>query len=110
MTLRVEPAALRVYARQLDEARKAAETALSYVHKWGDFGMAAKGLIGRARDGHQHFVDELDSMLKHLATLTDSSDVALTNEAGYYEQTDQNSAARFDAVLPGTSGPSGRPD
>lgn len=35
MPFRVEPEALRTYAGQLADAKRAAEAAKSYVHKWG---------------------------------------------------------------------------
>jgi hypothetical protein len=105
MSFRVEPPALRTYANQLADAKRAAEAAKSYVHKWGDFSAHEKGLFGMIFPAHRNFVAALDAMLQHLADLTDASDTALQQEAGHYEQADLNAEARIDASYPAVPRP-----
>lgn len=100
MTFHVEPAALRTYADQLCQAKRAADTAKSYVHRWGDISAHERGLFGMIFPAHRNFVAALDTMLQHLGDLTDACDAALRQEADHYENTDFNAEARIDASYP----------
>ena len=102
MPFRVEPEALRTYAGQLADAKRATEAAKSYVHKWGFFSAHEKGLFGMILPAHDNYVTALDEMLQHLAALTDAAETALKQEAGHYEQTDLKTESRIDASYPET--------
>jgi hypothetical protein len=110
MTFHVEPAALRTYAAQLADAKRDAETAKSYVHKWGDFSAHESGLFGMIFPAHRNFVAALDAMLQHLAALSDASDAALKQEATHYEHSDLNAEARVDDSYPAVPRSPAKPD
>jgi hypothetical protein len=100
MTLKVEPQALRTYAGQLEDARKAVETAKSYVNKWGSLSAHEKGIFGMIFPQHVNFLAEVNKMLQSLESLTDASSTALGQEASRYEQTDASAAGKIDSSYP----------
>lgn len=100
MSFAVDPQAVRKYADQLAAARRAADAANSYVNKHGSFSGHEGGLIGTISSAHTDFVASLNTMLKHLMDLTDSSEVAFKQLAAKYEQSDTSSAAKLDASYP----------
>lgn len=110
MSFRVEPEALRTYASQLADAQRAARTAKSYVHQWGDFSAHDKGLFGMIFPAHRNFVASLDAMLQHLADLIDASDATLKQEASHYEHSDLNAETRVDASYPAVPRSPAKPD
>jgi uncharacterized protein YukE len=100
MTFKVEPQAVRTYAGRLGDARRHAETAKAYVNKHGSFSAHDKGLLGMIFPFHADFVAALNTMVQHLADLTDASDRALTQVADHYEHTDRDAESKIDASYP----------
>jgi len=100
MSFDVDPQAVRTYAGQLAEVRRAADAANTYVNKHGSFSTHQSGLMGNISGAHTDFVASLNTMLKHLMDLADTSEMALKQLAATYEQTDENSAATVDATYP----------
>lgn len=100
MSFRVEPEALRTYAGQLADARRAADTAKAYANKWGTFSDHGKGILGMVWPNHTNYLSQINTMLQHLADLTDASGTALKHEADHYEHTDLNAEGRIDATYP----------
>ncbi|WP_433828773.1 hypothetical protein ACQP2E_05445 [Actinoplanes sp. CA-015351] len=101
MTFRVEPMALRDYARQLGDVDQVAEEADRYISTYGELTLHEQGLMGFAAPGHRVIVAELHSLLAHLKTLGIESQRAVRNAADEYERTDTRSAAEIDATYPG---------
>ncbi|AGZ40117.1 type VII secretion target [Actinoplanes friuliensis] len=100
MSFEVDPQAVRKYADELAAVRRAADTANAYVNKHGSFSTHESGLMGYISGAHADFVASLNTMLKHLMDLADSSEVALKQLAAKYEQTDESAAAKVDSTYP----------
>jgi hypothetical protein len=100
VTFKVEPQALRTYAGQLEDARKATETAMTYVDRWGSLSAHEKGIFGMIFPQHVHFLAEVKTMLQSLQGLTGASSNALGQEASRYEQADSGAAGKIDASYP----------
>ncbi|MBB2940537.1 uncharacterized protein YukE [Actinoplanes lutulentus] len=97
MTLRVDPAALRLYAAQMTEMTRAAEAAKSYIDQWGSLTPHERGFLGIVFQRHPNYVERIDAMLDRVRQLTDASAASLTTTARTYEATDSSSAAELDA-------------
>ncbi|WP_045747642.1 hypothetical protein [Actinoplanes rectilineatus] len=100
MTFRVEPMALRDYARKLCEIERVAEEADRYVTTHGTFSFHEAGLIGRAAPGHRNLMAELHELMAHLKRLGAESAKGLNAAADDYQATDLSSAAEIDATYP----------
>lgn len=110
MTLEVKPDELRVFATNINAARKAAQDALTYVNRHGTFDWHQAGAMGAIFPGHHDYLAALTGMLHHLEELTDQSEQAIRDMAGAYERTDHNAAAKIDASYPASPRPPANPD
>lgn len=104
MTFRVEPAALRDYARQLGEVERVAEEADRYIATHGSFSLQEGGIIGLMTQDHPQVVAGLHELLAHLKRLGIESRASLLAAASSYESTDAKSAAEIDAGYPAAPG------
>jgi hypothetical protein len=100
MTFKVDPAALRTYARQLSDVQRVADAADHYVKQYGSFSFHEQGLIGWFAPGHHNLMGDLKQMMTHLGQLGEESKTALEQTAGHYEHADLNAEARIDATYP----------
>jgi hypothetical protein len=98
MTLRVDPSAIRGYAKQLADLERAATTAIQYVSTYGDLNTHRTGILGEILPLHQDFVHAVKTMLARISTLADGCNVGLNQIATRYEHTDAASAAKLDAT------------
>src|SRR3954451_21569082 len=71
MTLRVDPSAIRGYAKQLADLERAATTAIQYVSTYGDLNTHRTGILGEILPLHQDFVHAVKTMLARISTLAD---------------------------------------
>jgi len=100
MTFRVDPSAIRAYAKQLADIEQAATRANQYVSTYGDFDFHQTGLLGEVFRSHEKFVHAVKAMLDRISILADGSDIGLNQIATSYEHTDAASAAMIDATYP----------
>jgi len=100
MALKVDADALRIYAAKLTEALAQVEAAESYVNTNGNFSANESGLIGYIIPHHRTYLDALNRMLTHLASIADASGNNMQQMAASYERTDKRSAEAIDASYP----------
>jgi hypothetical protein len=105
MTLKVDPAALRVYSRKLSALTEAADTARRYVNNNANLSLTEGGLLGYIVGSHRSYVDALNRMLDHLARVTDASSDSMNEIGDTYDRTDKHSAEELDATYPETVRP-----
>jgi len=110
MTLKVDPAAIRVFAVKLSEVLAHAEAGQRYVNANGNFSMSESGLIGYIVPQHRAYMEALNKMLSHLERITDASEASMVNIARLYEHTDKHSAQAIDAGYPIVARPPANPE
>ncbi|HEY0450403.1 type VII secretion target [Actinophytocola sp.] len=96
----VQPPALRELAGLLDRAQEDVRAGRKYLQE-GVSKISGEGVINRITDSHDAVVHTLDTWLGEVADgALAATSTAVTDAAGYYERTDQASAAQLDATYP----------
>jgi hypothetical protein len=108
--LRVDPATLKSFGRQLAEEANVARAGGSYVGRHGSLSLHQQGLAGLIQPAHERFVNEIVSTLTYLGALLERCEDALKAAASWYEETDRRSATRLDATYPMVNRPSPEPE
>jgi len=88
MTFRVDPIAIRGYAKQLSDLELAAAKAHEYVSTYGDFDLHQTGVLGEVLPHHEKFASAVKAMLDRISTLADGCNLGLNQVATRYEHTD----------------------
>ncbi|MCA6091740.1 hypothetical protein LE181_06110 [Streptomyces sp. SCA3-4] len=98
MDLRVDPARLEGFSRQMRRGTDDAREVLHYARKFTDVSDAQGGLFGMAYEAHIGLRGRVLGALSHLSDILAGSSEELRNAAAYYRGTDRSVAAQLDAA------------
>ncbi|MFJ6606826.1 WXG100 family type VII secretion target [Streptomyces lydicus] len=104
MSFGVQPADLSAFAKQLERASADANHALEYMRRECSIGTFDKGPISALAStfggGHDGVMANVESTLKKLHRILDSSQREMARSASYYEHTDRSEASKLDSTYP----------
>lgn len=104
MTFEVQPTDLSAFAKQLERASSDARHALDYTRRECSISPFDKGPISALASmfggGHDGVLAHVESTLKQLQRILDSSQREMERSASFYELTDQGEASKMDAIYP----------
>lgn len=100
MTLKVTESDLDAYGRMIDRAAGDAQQAKQYLDKYGQIEEAAHGMFPEVFQVHHQVFPDVQGLFETLTRVLNGSGSEIDRSANYYRTTDQDEAARFDALLP----------
>lgn len=100
MTLGVDPAQMRIAAREVDNSADDTKTIHSYVDRYGQLSQFDLGIAFLFKEGHSHLFGQLNAVLTDLRRILTASGAELDRSAAHYEHADKQSAADVDVKLP----------
>jgi len=107
--VRVHPAELSGYAKQLERNGDSAIDMWRYADGYMDFSaLSTGGLINLVLEGHKHAYSAGRSICQYTHTLLHASSQELTKAAHWYRSTDEAAAERIDHLNVGVPRPPGR--
>ncbi|MFF9477265.1 hypothetical protein [Streptomyces sp. NPDC014733] len=104
MTFQVEPGDLNAFSKQLGRAADDTNQALEYVRRQCSIGVFDKGPVSAIASifggGHDGVMENVESMLKKLHRILESSQGEMARSASFYERTDRQQASKIDSTYP----------
>ncbi|MGW7573991.1 WXG100 family type VII secretion target [Streptomyces sp. NPDC054765] len=104
MSFEVQPADLSAFSKQLERAAADANHALDYTRRECSIGTFDKGPISALAStfggGHDGVMANVESALKKVHHILESSQREMARSSSYYEHTDRSEASELDSTYP----------